>query len=59
MLTDSGGNSLLRVQGGHVSTIATFDTPGIAPVPFPPFAIPVDAVPDRSRGRTRRRLLRQ
>ena len=45
VLTDSGGNALLRVQGGHVSTIAAFDTPGIAPVPFPPFAIPVDAVP--------------
>ncbi len=45
VLTDSGGNALLRVQGGHVSTIATFDTPGLAAVPFPPFQIPVDAVP--------------
>ncbi len=45
VLTDSGGNALLRVQGGHVSTITAFGTPGIAPVPFPPFAIPVDPVP--------------
>jgi hypothetical protein len=45
VMTDSGGNALLEVRGGHASTIATFDTPGIAPVPFPPGQIPVDAVP--------------
>jgi len=45
VLTDSGGNSLLRVQGGHVSTIAVFDSPGTAPVPFPPFEIDVQPVP--------------
>jgi hypothetical protein len=45
VLTDSGGNSLLSVSGGHVSTIATFDSPGIGNVPFPPFQIPVQAVP--------------
>ena len=45
VLTDSGGNSLLRVQGGHVSSIADFNTPGAAAVPFPPCSIDVDSVP--------------
>ena len=45
VLTDSGGNSLLQVQGGHVSTIAVFDSPGTAPVPFPPFELDVQPVP--------------
>ncbi len=45
VVADAGGNALLSVQGGHVSTLAVFDTPGLAAVPFPPFQIPVDSVP--------------
>ncbi|WP_235737589.1 ScyD/ScyE family protein [Nocardioides alcanivorans] len=45
--TDSGGNSLLAVsQSGRVRTLAVFDSPGTAPMPFPPFdEVPMQSVP--------------
>lgn len=45
--TDSGGNTLVHARpGGHVTTLAVFDSPGTAPAPFPPFEeIPMQAVP--------------
>ncbi len=44
---DAGANALLRISAsGRVSTLAVFDSPGNAPLPFPPFdEIPMQAVP--------------
>ena len=45
VMTDAGGNSLVEIgANGKVSTVATF-ADRVVPVPFPPFAAPMDAVP--------------
>ena len=43
VLTDSGGNSLLKVSGKKVSAIAVFDSPGFAPPEMGGF--PIQPVP--------------
>ncbi len=43
VLTDSGGNSLLRVIDGHISAVTTFDSPGNAPAEMGGF--PIQPVP--------------
>ncbi|WP_162602248.1 ScyD/ScyE family protein [Nocardioides daejeonensis] len=47
VVTDSGANALVTVApSGRVRTLAVFDSPGTAPLPFPPFdEVPMQAVP--------------
>lgn len=46
-VTDSGANALIMVSpSGRTRTLAVFDSPGTAPLPFPPFdEVPMQSVP--------------
>lgn len=46
VVADAGGNTLLGVRDGAIETLAVFPDEAPQPVPFPPFEIPPQPVPN-------------